>query len=260
MDTNGNNYPSAPAATQGSPRHLPWIVLGAASWLGAICESLRFLTTVPVWLLGATSLIGAPGIAALAIACLPLSPFKNELVRFTKNWFVCVAAYTLVVAATVFILLLGCSAVGYLPYSDRPGPGWGNVPAHVPSIEEIQYFGSWTIYLVPMCAFWGSFIFFFGAWATWFRTPRWLVRVLGILFCGFLALLATEAAGWYIAIAAFPVYGAGAAGSLFGGLVLPRFCGGTGSRIALWKASVLVLGAATMVAALLTYPLWRSRI
>src|SRR5262249_47898172 len=147
MSIGGNNSPLVPVATQGSSKHLPWIVVGAVSWIVAICESLRFLPTVPVWLLGATSLIGAPGIAALVIACLPLSPFKSELVRFTKNWFLCVLVYTLVVAATALILLLGCSAVGYLPYSDRPGPGWGNVLAHLPSIEEFQYFGSWTIYL-----------------------------------------------------------------------------------------------------------------
>lgn len=259
MTTSDTNSSLPPVAAQESSKHLPWIVVSAVGWLVTACESLRFLPTLPIWLLGGAPLIVAPGIAALAVACLPRSPLKCELVRFVKRWFGWVNLYNLVVIVTILALLLGCSAVGYLPYSDRPGPGWGNVPAHLPRLEEIQYFAGWTVFLIPMCAFWGSVIFFFAAWATWFRTPRWLVRVLGILFCGFLALLAAAAAGWYISIAAFPVYGAGVAGGLFGGLMLPRFCGAAGSRIAIWKAAVLVSGAAMIVAGLLTYPLWRWR-
>jgi hypothetical protein len=179
--SNRSDLPSYSA--QESFRHLPWIVLGAAAWLVVAYESLRFLSSLPMWARGALPLVGAPGVAALAVACLPQSGLKNELARFLKSWLVCMLLYNLVMVVTVLILMLGSSAVGYLPYSDRPGPGWGNVPAHVPRLEEIEYFAGWTLFLVPMCSFWGSVIFFLGTWATWFGTPRWLVRILGILFC-----------------------------------------------------------------------------
>src|SRR5260370_15455642 len=219
-----NSFRPANTSTEEPLKHFPWIVLGAVAWLTGICESLRFLPILPIWLLSVAPLIGAPVIAALVVGWLPRSPIKIGLARFVKTWQITVVLYNLVVMLTVLVLLLGCSAVGYLPYSDRPGPGWGNVAAHVPRLEEIQYFGAWTIYLVPMCAFWGSVLFFLGAWAAWFKTPRWLIWVSGALFYGFLTLLATDAAGWYIAIAPFPVYGTGVAGALFRALILPHFC------------------------------------
>jgi hypothetical protein len=246
-----------PVHTNEQSKGLPWIVLAGAGWLVAICASLRFL---PTYLLRDAVLVAAPGLAAIVIACLPRSILRSELARFVKSWFVCMSLYSLIVAASTLVLLLGCSAVGYLPYSDRPGPSWGNVPVHLPGLHEIAYFAGWAVFLLPMYALWGSVFFFFAAWSGWFGTPRWLMRVLGGVFCGYLTLCATDAAGWYIAIAAFPVCGAGLAGVLFGALVLPRFSGPAGSRTVKWKRVVFVSCAAFAVAALVTYPLWSARL
>lgn len=245
------------AHAQEESKQLPWIVLAGIGWLGALCASLYF---VPTFLLRGAVLVSSPGPPAIVVACLPRSPLKSESARLVKNWFVCLFLYSLIVVASAFSLLLGCSAVGYLPYSDRPGPGWGNVPAHLPRLQEIGYFAGWAMLLLPMCALWGSVFFFFAAWSGWFGTPKWLMRILGGVFCGYLTLWAVAAVGWYIAIAAFPVYGAGFAGVIFGALVLPRFLGSTGSRAVRWKRVVCIACGTLALAASATFPLWSARL
>jgi hypothetical protein len=103
-------------------KHTPWIVLGGVAWLGVVYASLRFL---PTYLLRDAVVLGAPALPALIIACLPISLLKMELTRFVRGWSVCMSLYYLIVVACALLVLLGCSAIGYLPYSDRPGPGLG---------------------------------------------------------------------------------------------------------------------------------------
>jgi hypothetical protein len=79
---------------------------------------------------------------------------------------------------------------------------------------------------------------------------------MGGFFCGFLALLATAAAGWYISVAVVVVNITGVAGMLFGALILPRFAEPIGCCIAIWKRTTLVACAALGVAASISYPLW----
>jgi hypothetical protein len=246
------------ARTDEDSKHTPWIVLGGVAWLGVMYASLGFL---PTYLLRNAVLLGTPVVPALIIACFPKSLLKVELTRFVRGWSVCMALYCLTVVACALLVLLGCSALGYLPYSDRPGPGWGNVPMHLPGLNEIGYFGDWAVAgLLPVCGFWGSVFFFFGAWSGWFGTPKWLIRAMGGVFCGFLAVLATAGAGWYIAIAVVVPNITGVAGVLFGALILPRFAGPIGCSMVPWKRAILVSFAALAVAASISYPFWRGRL
>jgi hypothetical protein len=146
--------------------------------------------------------------------------------RNVKNAAICTIAYTLFLAGGTFLLLVVVSAIGYLPYSDRPGPGW--YAAHIPNLQEAGYNASWaTFYVAPFALLWGMLLFVLVRALGWLAMPRWLVRTVAAVCAFFLSLLGL-AAGWYIAIAGVAVYGGAAIGSLFGGWVLPRFAGTVG--------------------------------
>ncbi len=152
-----------------------------------------------------------------------MSPNRSlrVIVHNVKNAAICTIAYTLFLAGGTFLLLLVVSAIGYLPYSDRPGPGW--YAGHIPSLQEVGYYASWATFSVaPFALLWGILLFVLVRALGWFATPRWLVRMIGAVFVFFLSLLGLAAAGWYIALAGIVAYGGAAIGSLFGGWILPH--------------------------------------
>ena len=44
--------------------------------------------------------------------------------RFIRGYAIAVGLFLLVIVGSMITTLTLASAVGYLPYSDRPGPGW----------------------------------------------------------------------------------------------------------------------------------------
>jgi hypothetical protein len=179
---------------------------------------------------------------------------QNNLVRSiaqnVKNAAICAIAYALFLAGGTFLLLVVVSAIGYLPYSDRPGPGW--YAAHIPNLQEVGYYASWATFFVgPFALLWGILLFVLVRTLGWLAMPRWLVRTVAAVFAFFLSLLGLATAGWYIAIAGAVVYGGAAIGSLFGGWILPRFTGMTGPIRRPWVrracAAVVVLGSFGLV-------------
>ncbi len=58
-------------------------------------------------------------------------------------------AATYVIAANFLpnLLLVLINSVGYLPYSDRPGPGWQT--PHLPSGQELGFFAGLAVLLLP---------------------------------------------------------------------------------------------------------------
>jgi hypothetical protein len=163
-----------------------------------------------------------------------------------KDAAICTVAYALFLAGGTFLLLVAVSAIGYLPYSDRPGPGW--YAAHIPNLHEVGYYASWATFFVgPFALLWGTLLFVLVRALGWFATPRWLVRTIAVIFAFFLSLVGLAATGWYIAIAGVVVYGGAVIGSLFGGWILPRFTGSAGPIRSNWLrwagVAVVVLGS-----------------
>jgi hypothetical protein len=117
------------------------------------------------------------------------------------------------------LLMLIINCIGYLPYSDRPGPGW-QAP-HWPQSSEFGFFFGFALYMgVPTLLYgFGQTLLAFVYETCWL--PRWLIRILGAVM-GFLAAgLLMEGAGWMIAISALGVYLAAGCGMLWGMLVMP---------------------------------------
>jgi hypothetical protein len=163
--------------------------------------------------------LALPPAAAVAVILVCKGGILKEFIR---AWCKALCAFVLAVSACAVLVLLACSAVGYLPYSDRPGPGWGNIPPHFPGLDELKYFSGWALLLVPMCYFTGSILFIFMAWIRWLNAPPWLARSLGGVFSAGFGIVAIAAAGWYISIAPVVANIVGVVCLLFGIFVLPR--------------------------------------
>jgi hypothetical protein len=140
--------------------------------------------------------------------------------RFLFDWVKSLGLFAIIVAAGTFLFLVCSSLVGYLAYSDRPGPGWGRGAF---SWGEVEFFAGWLPLLTYTILYVGAPLFPFARLLAWFHSPRWLLRVFGGLFAGVAALVGVLAAGWYIAISQSPVLAGGIAGVIYGVFLLPRF-------------------------------------
>jgi hypothetical protein len=125
-------------------------------------------------------------------------------------------------AGGVFLALTLSTAVGYLPYSDRPGPGWYG--PQIPPLEEIAYYLDFSFLFLGRLTAIAAIIFLVLARILGvLHMPKWAIASYGALTVALVSLIAVSAAGWYIAIAAFPVYAGGVIGLLYGAVALPRF-------------------------------------
>lgn len=142
--------------------------------------------------------------------------------KLLRDYLIATGLYLLVVGGGVVVTLTLSSAVGYLPYSDRPGPGW-----HEPSISmaQIGYYLSWATLLALPSVMWATFLFGFLRLLRLIGGPIVLVRIVGGLCAGAVSLVVVAGVGWYIAIAAFPVWVAAALGAVWGAALLPRYSG-----------------------------------
>src|SRR6266700_463594 len=181
----------------------------------------------------------------------------KELRSVVKDFMSCTGLYCLVLLGGLLLLLVGCAVVGYLPYSDRPGPGWG--ASHLPGWEEIRFYSGWGLLMVPALLFWGTAFFAFAALMGWLRAPRWLLRLSAGILCGLISLVMTAAVGWYISIAAFPVYAAGVLGLLFGCFLLPRFALERGVRWPAWARTIGVTASILGLGIPIVYPILPER-
>jgi MFS family permease len=151
-----------------------------------------------------------------------ISSSWRSALRHIKNSIVCAFTYALVLAGGITLLLLASSAIGYLPYSDRPGPGWFS--PHLPRLEELRFFAGWAVFFIgPFALLWGVVLYIFTSTIAQLGSPKLLARIFGGVFAGALGFLGVAAAGWYIAISSVGVYGAAILGLTFGSVLLPRF-------------------------------------
>lgn len=171
---------------------------------------------------------------------------------FFLDWVKSLGLYVLVVAVGTLLFLIGSSMVGYLAYSDRPGPGWGR---GVFSWAEVKFFVGWLPLLAYFLLFLGAALFPFARILGWFHSPRWLIRVFGGAFAGIAALIGVLASGWYIAISQYPVYAGAVCGLIFGALLLPRFSGPQWVGQRGWKQWAGIASTVIACGLLVAYPL-----
>lgn len=173
-------------------------------------------------------------------------------VRFFVEWVASLGVFALVVAAATLISLAGSLIVGYLPYSDRPGPGWGR---GVFNWSEFEFFLDWMLFLPYFLLQTDVALFPLARLLGWFHSPRWLLRVFGGVFAGIAALVGVAAAGWYIAIAEFPAVCGAVSGLIYGAVILPRFAGPARSSPATWRQWTGAIATILACGAFVVYPL-----
>ena len=142
-----------------------------------------------------------------------------------KNWWsrALWTAATYVIAAGLLpdLLLVLVNSLGYLPYSDRPGPAWQS--PHVPSAQELQFFAGFAVLLSKGTFFYGLIFAAVGLVLGFCSVPRWAVRSIAALTAFLTGGLMMAATGWMIAISSAGVYIAAGCGALWGLFLFPRF-------------------------------------
>jgi hypothetical protein len=128
--------------------------------------------------------------------------------------------YVISAALLPIALLVLINAIGYLPYSDRPGPGW-QAP-HLPSIQELHFFFGFAVLVSKATALYGVGFATAAVVLAFCRLPRWALRILATPTAFLSAGLMMAAAGWLIAISEVGVFTAAVCGAFWGLLVFPR--------------------------------------
>ncbi|HSM86652.1 MAG TPA: hypothetical protein VLT16_10895 [Candidatus Limnocylindrales bacterium] len=115
-------------------------------------------------------------------------------------------AVTYIVAADFLptLLLVIINSVGYLPYSDRPGPGW-QMP-HLPTGQELGFFAGFALLLLTPTAIYALAFAAAGLALGFCRLPHWALRAISAPPAFLAAGVLMAGVGWYIAIAAVGPY------------------------------------------------------
>ena len=112
--------------------------------------------------------------------------------------------------------------LGYLMYSDRPGPGWVKKPIGI-SWSEINYITGFITFLGIYIIVTLIVVFFLFRLFRLIGYNRIVFSILGGLIIGLLSLYWTRGIGWYIAIDSSTVIVGGILGLLYGGTLFPKF-------------------------------------
>ena len=158
--------------------------------------------------------------------------------QLVRDYTIAVGAYLALLLGGVVATLTISSAVGYLPYSDRPGPDW-----YQPSIslQQVTYYLSWAALLLLPCLIYGTGIFIWLRLLQLLGTPRVVIRAVGGIVSGVLSMFLIAAGGWYIAVAAFPVWVAGGLGAVWAAVIMPRYLGTPLTQEAGWAQRSIVV-------------------
>ena len=145
--------------------------------------------------------------------------------KFFLDLFKSVGLYLIVVVGGTVAFLSLAPVVGYVPYSDRPGTGWfGRFPAisWAEFIGNLRFMVGWARLFVWHAVILAVLIFLLARSLELVRAPRLVVAIICAVVSAFFTGFLMEAAGWFIAIGAAPVYFSMFLGLVFGALLLPR--------------------------------------
>lgn len=149
----------------------------------------------------------------------------GRFVRLLARFVASVAVYLGVVVGGVTLFLVIAPVVGYLPYSDRPGPGWyGTFPA-----LGWSEFWSNAGTMLEYGLFFATIMSQFAVVAVLVvrgmervgRSP-FVIRSVAAALVGAISLYGIAGVGWYVSLGAPAVLLGCALGIFTGGCLLPR--------------------------------------
>jgi len=149
----------------------------------------------------------------------------SKPLKFLLDLVKSIGLYLVVVVGGTVAFLSLAPVVGYLPYSDRPGPGWyARFPAvsWAEFIETVRFMVDWARLLIWHAIILALLIFLLARSLELVRVPRVVVAIICAVVSAFFTGVLIGAAGWYIAIGAAAVYFAMFLALVFGALLLPK--------------------------------------
>jgi len=136
-----------------------------------------------------------------------------------------VGKYLVIVVGGTTLFLILSPLSGYLPYSDRPGPGWHSEPFHMTLSDFIgnaQFMLSWALFLSLYAIAIGLILLGLARLLEHFRLNRIAVSIICSVISGFLSAYIVLGIGWYIAISSAAINVSLVLGLIFGAFVLPK--------------------------------------
>ena len=123
---------------------------------------------------------------------------KDRLVTLGRQFALSVLVYEVVVIGGIALFMTAGMLIGYLPYTDRPGPGWYG-PSQ--TIGEIPMVGQWLRLRPWVPPIYGGAIFVVIKGLSLVpRLPRAIVRIAGAILAAAAAVVWVLATGWYFAL------------------------------------------------------------
>jgi hypothetical protein len=147
------------------------------------------------------------------------------------------ATYIIAADFVPTVFLVAINSIGYLPYSDRPGPGW-QAP-HLPVLAELKFFAGFSVLLLPASALYGSFFAIGAAILSFCRLPRWALRTVVVVPAFLAGGVLMAGVGWFIAISTVGVYLAAGCAGLWGLFIFPALVPPT-NRVLPYAARVMI--------------------
>ena len=147
--------------------------------------------------------------------------FLRWLWGFAKS----VALYLGVVAGGLTVFLIFAPLFGYLPYSDRPGPGWhGSFPAlgWADFWNNSLQMAGFGVFIALLIASGGAIVVGLIRLTERFHAPLIAVRVGGAILSALVTAYFVMGAGWYISLGLPAWIVSVALGTVAGGWLLPR--------------------------------------
>jgi len=132
-----------------------------------------------------------------------------------------IVAFVAIVLVTLGVLLIGASAIGFLVYSDRPGPGFYG-PRFALDLAEARFLLGFLGFLVAPLLFAGSVVLAVELIYVRLHLPAASIRLVGALAAGLFTGLVTASIGWYIALAGEAAGLALVVGTLAAFVMFPR--------------------------------------
>ena len=129
---------------------------------------------------------------------------------------------SVVILGGLFLYMVISEAVGYLPYSDRPGPGWyrGKVSIAAP---DLSYISGFILFLGLYLLVWLIIVFLLFRLLRLIGYNRILFAILGGIIIGAVTFYLTLGAGWYIALDGSTVSVGALLGTIYGSTLFPKF-------------------------------------
>jgi hypothetical protein len=132
------------------------------------------------------------------------------------------AVYAVAVLGSLCLFILGSSAVGYLAYSDRPGPGWYGSGWHGISAELLLFVASLALFGLPSVVLAGAILYGYVRALEAVRFPPAAVRIVGAISAVLVTAGTVSGIGWYIALDGIATYLPVLAGTVVVCLQFPR--------------------------------------